>query len=317
MDNLNYKHLRYFLTVAEEGSISQASERLNLTPQTISGQLRLLEAQLNCTLLQKQGRGLELTPAGRRIRDYARQIFAIGDAMQEQLRSDSPLNRFAIGITDAMPKQIAYRLLEPIFDLDEPIRLECREGSMESLLADLTAQRVDLVLTDRPVDSTFHVRAYNHLLGESSICLFAKKAVAKQVTPRFPKSLDGAPMLMPTPDTMLGSNLWRWFQQHEYRPKVVAECVDNALLATFGQAGRGLFCGPSAISREISSLYQVESVGVIEEIRERFYAISLERRLSHPAVLAITNIARNILHQHSSINESTSRSGEDATIDSP
>ncbi|MDF2181443.1 transcriptional activator NhaR [Neptuniibacter sp. CAU 1671] len=297
MSHLNYKHLRYFLVVAEEGSISQASEKLNLTPQTISGQLRLLEEQLGCTLLQKHGRGLELTPAGRRTREYARQIFAIGDAMQEQLRSDSPLNRFAIGITDAMPKQIVNRLLEPIFDLAEPIRLECREGSMETLLAELTAQRVDLVLSDRPVDTSFHVRAYNHLLGESTVCLFAKQALANRYQPAFPASLEGAPMLMPTSDTMLGSNLWRWFQQHGRRPRVIAECVDNALLATFGQAGRGLFCGPSAISAEISELYQVQPVGTIDEIRERFYAVSLERRLTHPAVVAITNMARSMLRQ--------------------
>ena len=295
---LNFKHLRYFLVVAQEGSISRACERLNLTPQTISAQIKVLEETLEVELFHRRGRRLELTEAGKQTIGYAEQIFSTGEALQSHLRSvETSTQPFSVGIADVLPKQVAYRLLEPIFELDEPVRLECREGSMETLMADLTAHRVDMVLTDRPIDSSFHIRAYNHLLGECSTSLFAAPSLAKQYSVDFPTGLHNAPILMPTEDTVIGSNLRHWFQKSSIRPRIVVECVDNALLATFGQAGKGLFCGPTALQKEISNLYNVEPVGEISEIRERFYAISLERRISHPAVLAITNTARGILKQ--------------------
>lgn len=298
LHHLNFKHLRYFLVVAQEGTIARAAESLNITPQTISGQLKLLEENLGTELFQRQGRQLVLTPAGEQARGYAEQIFSMGEALQAQLSNPGGSRRpFSVGIADVLPKLISYRLLEPVLELDDPVRLQCREGSMETLLADLAAHRVDMVLTDRPVDSSFPVRAYNHLLGECSLSLFAAPQLASHYADNFPASLHGAPLLMPTDDTMIGASLMKWCDSQGIRPQVVVECVDHALLGTFGQAGTGIFCGPSAMEREIEQQFSVQTLGRIESIRERFYAISLERRIRHPAVLAVTSVARKVLEQ--------------------
>lgn len=298
LHHLNFKHLRYFLVVAQEGSIARASKSLNLTPQTISGQLKLLEENLGTELFERVGRTLVLTAAGERARDYAEQIFSMGETLQEQLSNPGPARRsFSVGIADVLPKLVAYRLLEPALELAEPVRLECREGSMETLLADLAAHRVDMVLTDRPVDSAFHVRAYNHLLGDSNLSLFAAKDLCNRYQTDFPQSLDGAPLLMPTSDTMVGTSLKKWFDAKSLRPQIIVECVDHALLGTFGQAGKGLFCGPSVLEKEIEEQYEVSTLGKVDGITERFFAISLERRIRHPAVLAVTNTARRLLAQ--------------------
>ncbi|MGB0466689.1 MAG: transcriptional activator NhaR [Pontibacterium sp.] len=296
MHHLNFKHLRYFMVVAQEGSIVRACDKLNLTPQTISAQLKQLEQTLDVSLFQKKGRGLILTHAGKQALDYAEQIFSMGESLQEKLQNPAQTVRlFSVGIADVLPKLVAYRLLEPTLDLDEPIRLECREGNMEALLSDLATHRVDMVLTDRPVDAGFNIRAYNHLLGDCSMSLFAAPALAKRYRNNFPESLHGAPLLMPTDDTMIGSSLKTWCEKRGIVPNIVVECVDHALLGTFGQAGKGLFCGPSVLEPQIERQFSVESIGRIDSIRERFYAISLERRIRHPGVLAVTNTARHIL----------------------
>lgn len=296
--HLNFKHLRYFMVVAQEGSIAQACEKLNLTPQTVSGQLKQLEQTLGVPLLRKEGRGLALTDAGKQALDYAEKIFAMGESLQEQLVNPTQKVRlFSVGIADVLPKLVAYRLLEPALELDEPVRLECREGSMENLLADLATHRVDMVLTDRPIDSGYNIRAYNHLLGDCAMSLFAAPDLARRYKPDFPHSLDGAPMLMPTEDTVIGASLKRWYYDQAIKPNVVVECVDHALLGTFGQAGKGLFCGPSALEKQIENQFSVQSIGRIESIRERFYAITLQRRIQHPAVLAVTHMARHILFE--------------------
>jgi len=304
LHHLNFKHLRYFLVVAQEGTIARAAESLAITPQTISGQLKLLEENLGTSLFQKQGRQLVLTPAGEQARDYAEQIFAMGESLQAALANPGESRRpFNVGIADVLPKLVSYRLLEPVLALDEPVRLQCREGSMETLLADLAAHRVDMVLTDRPVDSTFPVRAYNHLLGECSLSLFAAPQLAAKYAENFPASLNGAPMLMPTDDTVIGASLMKWYDSQGLRPQIVVECVDHALLGTFGQAGSGIFCGPSAMEEAIEQQFNVSTLGRIESIRERFYAISLERRIRHPAVLAVTRSARRVLEQQEQGND--------------
>lgn len=298
LHHLNFKHLRYFLVVAQEGTIARAAESLAITPQTISGQLKLLEDSLGTALFQRQGRQLVLTPAGEQARDYAEQIFAMGEALQSHLANPGESRRpFNVGIADVLPKLLSYRLLQPVLELDEQVRLQCREGSMETLLTDLATHKVDMVLTDRPVDSTFPVRAYNHLLGECSLSLFAAPNLAEQYAENFPASLDGAPLLMPTDDTVIGASLMKWCGSEGLRPQVVVECVDHALLGTFGQAGSGIFCGPSAMEPAIEQQFNVKTLGRIESIRERFYAISLERRIRHPAVLAVTSQARKVLEQ--------------------
>ena len=301
LHHLNFKHLRYFMVVAQEGSIVAACDKLNLTPQTISGQLKQLEQTLGVPLLQKQGRRLVLTDAGKQALDYAEQIFSMGESLQEQLRNPGQsVRRFSVGIADVLPKLVAYRLLEPALSLDEPVRLECREGSMKTLLADLATHRVDMVLTDRPVDAGFNIRAYNHLLGDCSMSLFAAPEMARHLRPDFPQSLHTAPLLMPTVDTMIGASLRKWCDGHNIQPNIVVECVDHALLGTFGQAGKGVFCGPSVLEPEIEQQFSVEQIGRIDSIRERFYAISLERRIRHPGVLAVTQSARRILFEERS-----------------
>ena len=296
LHHLNFKHLRYFMVVAQQGSISRAAESLHLTPQTISAQLKLLEQTLNTQLFNKEGRKLVLTPAGRQCLTYAEEIFAMGESLQDRLSGDhQALRLFTVGIVDVLPKLAAYRILEPALELDEPVHLECQEGSMERLLAELAINKIDMILTDRPVDTNYKVRAYNHALGESGISLFATPALAAQFKTNFPQSLDGAPMLMPTSDTSVGASLLHWFSSQGLRPKIIVDCVDRALLGTFGQAGKGIFCGPSLLEKEIEQQYHVEAIGQINDIYERFYAISLERRISHPVVLAITQQAKNNL----------------------
>ncbi|WP_036234977.1 transcriptional activator NhaR [Marinobacterium litorale] len=294
--NLNFRHLRYFMVVAQEGSIARASERLNLTPQTISGQLKMLEETIGVELFERTGRRLELTDAGRQALEYAQEIFSLGEAMQRQLHQAEPTSlSCAIGIADVVPKSIAYRLLAPALELDDPVRLECREGSMEALLGDLIASRVDLILADRPVDAGAHIRAFNHLLGETGISMFAAPELASAYRPGFPQSLQAAPLLLPTDDTVAGASIMKWMSARQIEPDIRVECVDSALIDTFGQAGTGVFCGPSVLEAELQRQHKVELIGRLEGIRERYYAISLERRIRHPGVQAITHRARELL----------------------
>lgn len=296
LHHLNFKHLRYFMVVAQQGSLTRAAELLHLTPQTISAQIKLLEHTLGAQLFKKEGRKLVLTSAGQQSLSYAEKIFAMGETLQDQLHSpNSSMRLFTVGIVDVLPKLIAYRILEPALELDEPVRLECQEGSMELLLADLAINKIDMILTDRPADASYKVRAFNHLLGDCSMSLFGAPELAAKYKPDFPKSLNGAPLLMPTNDTSIGANLLHWLSSQHLRPVVKVECVDHALLGTFGQAGKGIFCGPSVLEDEIEKQFSVQSIGRVPSIRERFYAISLERRISHPAVLAVTQQARNFL----------------------
>ncbi|MEH6579596.1 MAG: transcriptional activator NhaR [Amphritea sp.] len=298
---MNFKHLRYFLTVAQEGSINRASEKLHLTPQTISGQIKLLEDELGSPLFKRHGRNLKLTRAGQNALGYAEEIFLLGDELKQGVRDNSryKAQRFNIGIADVLPKLITYHLLEPSLNLSDPARLICHEGPLPILLADLATQKVDLVLADRPIDSSFHVRAYNHLLGECGLSFFATRDDASQYRENFPLSLNGAPMLMPTSDTERGTGLARWFERHNIRPDIRVECADTALIEAFGLSGAGIFCAPSVIEAQMTQQYGVQVIGRMDDIRERFYAISLERRVSHPGVLAVCNAARMALFEES------------------
>jgi len=296
--HLNFKHLRYFLIVAQEGSIARASERLNLTPQTISAQLKQLETALDVELFNRDGRRMELTDAGRKALSYAEEIFTMGEKLQEQLQNpDSAIKVFRVGIADVLPKVVATRLLEPFLKMEQPVRLVCLEGSMETLLADLTTHKIDLVLADRPANASFHIKAYNHLLGESGISVFAADELRQKYADNFPDSLDQAPFLLPTSDTVIGAGFIKWSHAQNISPNVTVECVDSALIGTFGQAGTGLFCGPTALSSAIEKQYDVHNIGELEGMTERFYAITLERLIRHPGVLAITNTARSVLFE--------------------
>jgi LysR family transcriptional activator of nhaA len=297
MSSLNFKHLRYFWAVAANGSIARAANILHLTPQTISGQLRELEEQLDVQLFEKSGRNLVLTDSGRMVFSYADEMFRLSNELQDVLRGHIPgaaltLN---VGVAMVVPKLLAYRLLEPVLAMEEPVRLVCQEAPLSELLSDLSVHKLDLVIADCPLSPTLNVRAYNHPLGESGISFFSARPVARRYQKNFPLSLDGAPMLMPTTSSALRRMLEQWFEAQEIKPLVVAEFEDRALMKAFGEAGAGIFTSPTAVEDDVVGKYGVRVIGRTRDISESFYAISAERRIKHPAVSLITDAARSEL----------------------
>jgi len=295
--NLNFKHLRYFWMVGKTGSIVSASEQLNLSPQSISAQLGDLENNLGVQLFRKLGRGLELTDIGRRIFSYADEIFSLGNellevAQDQEVRKNIP---FRIGITDSVPKSVAYRVIEPVLHIDERIRLICREGRLADLLSEMAVNQLDLVIADRPMPTNMNVRAYNHLLGESRLAIFATKSLLETYQElSFPKILHNAPFLMQGADFAFQKKLITWMETKKIYPNIVAEFDDSALLKSFGQAGAGFFAGPDAITDYICRQYKVEKVGSIDTVTEQLYAITTERRLTHPAVISIVKATAEV-----------------------
>jgi len=293
MPGLNYKHLRYFWMVGKAGSIARASEQLHLTPQSISGQLSEFEAALGVELFRRVGRGLELTETGRRMLGYAEQIFALGDEMLDSVRNESSQGTpFRVGIADSVPKMVAYRLVEPSLRLDEPVRLICREGRLATLLAELAVHRLDMVIADRPMPENLNVRGYDHFLGESGVTLFATRALLNRSKATFPQNIDDAPFLLPGGDVALHARLLRWFESQRLRPRIVGEFDDSALLMAFGQAGTGFFVAPTAIEHHIVEQHKVAVAGRIDAVREQIFAITTERRLTHPITAAICRRAQ-------------------------
>lgn len=294
MSSINYKHLHYFWVVAKCGGIGRASEQLHLTPQTISGQITLLEEMLGYALFDRIGRRLELNETGRMVFSYADEIFSLGEELEDMLRhqpGDRPL-QFTVGVVDSVQKSIAYMLLEPALKLPESLRIVCREGKLTNLLAGLAIQSFDIVIADGPMPANSNVRGYSHLLGECGITFFAAPALAKQARKGFPRSLDGAPFLLPGEDAAVRPRLLKWFDKERIRPRVIGEFDDGALLKEFGEAGTGIFCMPSSVATQIKKQYSVSEIGRTSAVVEQFYAISVERRLSHPAVVAISSAAR-------------------------
>ncbi len=291
---LNYKHLHYFRTVAKTGAINKAAEKLHLAPQTLSGQISTFEARLGVTLFRRSGRRLELTDAGRTALTYADEIFHVGAELEEALQKSTTtrVHPFRVGIADVVPKAIAYQLLAPALTLAEPVKLVCKEGRLERLAAELSIHRLDMVLADRPLPSTMDIKGYSHPLGECGIAFLASRAVAQTLEQDFPANLQAAPMLIPGEDSALRVPLLRWFERHGIQPTIVGEFDDSALMSAFGQAGSGIFPVPLTVSQEVIQQYDVIEVGQTLEIRERFFAISVERRLSHPAVVAVSDAAR-------------------------
>jgi len=295
MRHLNYNHLLYFWSVAQEGSIAKASETLHLTPQTISGQLKLLEESIGEPLLQRMGRGLVLTDTGRVVHQYADEIFSLGAELTQRIKSKQPGVPMAlnVGIVNSIPKLIAYHILEPVLSLAENIRIVCWENDLDKLLGDLAVHRLDLVLSDRAIPAGLNVKAYGHELGSSSVSFFAHHSLYEQLSDDFPRCLDGAPILMPINTGALRRSLDNWFEQQDIIPNIVAEFDDSALLKAFGQAGVGLFPAPTVIASQVEQMYNARLVGEVGDIKERFFAISPERKLKHPAVLSVTQAARN------------------------
>lgn len=297
MSSLNYKHLRYFWMVAKTGSIAKAAAQLHLTPQSVSGQLTEFADTLGVELFRRVGRNLELTDTGRRIVSYAEDIFSTGDELLELVRDNTftATKTFRVGCADSVSKLIACELVEPALRLSEPVKLICREGRLDSLLADLAVHRLDLVMADRPIPPHFSVRAYNHLLGESPMTAFATASLAAKLGKDFPDCLHEAPMLLPGEDFAIHQRLLRWFEQCEVHPRVIGEFDDSAMMKAFGQSGAGVFFAPTVIARQVCSQHEVVELGQVDEVVEQVYALTTERRISHPATVAISTLARDKL----------------------
>jgi LysR family transcriptional activator of nhaA len=287
---LNYHHLLYFFTVAREGSVMRAAEALNLTQSTISGQIKMLEEALDERLFERQGRRLVLTEVGRVVYQYAEDIFSLGRELLDTL-DDRPTGRpfrLVVGVADQVPKNLVHGLLSPALALPQGVHVVCREGKTDALLADLSVHQLDVVLADAPMRAGMSGRAFNHLLGDSGVSFLAAPPLARRLRRRFPESLDGAPMLMPTDAAAVRRALDQWFADRRIRPRVVAEIEDSAVLSAFGKEGVGVFPAPTVVERAVRRQYQVAVVGRADDVRERFYAISIEKKLKHPAVVAIT-----------------------------
>jgi len=294
MQWLNYHHLLYFWTVAREGTVAAACERLNLAQPTVSAQIRTLEQSLGLELFDRSRRKMTLTDAGQTVYRYADDIFSLGSELLDTVRGRSAGRaiQFHVGIADVLPKLVAYRLLTPALNDPGSVRIVCTEGKPEQLLAQLSIHELDVVLSDAPIGAGVSVRGFNHLLGECGATVFGASKISQTYRRRFPASLADAPWLLPTFGTVLRRGLDMWFDTQGIRPRIVGEFEDSALKKVFGQEGMGLFVGPSVIERQICKQYNVRIVGRIDKVREQFYAISMERKIRHPAVLLLTESAR-------------------------
>jgi LysR family transcriptional activator of nhaA len=294
MEWLNYHHLLYFWLAAKEGSVTRAGDELRLAQSTVSAQIRALEHALDERLFRRAGRRLELTDMGRVVFRYADEIFALGRELLDTVK-DRPTGRplrLNVGVADVLPKLVAHRLLAPALALDGPVRLVCTEGKPAALLAELALHHLDVVLSDAPADAGISVRVFNHALGDCEVVLVATPALAARCRRGFPRSLGGVPLLLPAVGSMLRRSLDQWIESVGVRPHVVGEFEDGALLEAFGQAGVGVFPIPAVVERDVCRHYGVRVVGRLPDVRARFSAISAERRLKHPAVVAVSSAAR-------------------------
>ena len=291
---INYKHLNYFVSIVRWGGVTRAAEQLHLTPQTLSGQISQFEERLGVALFRRVGRRLELTETGKLALSYAEEIFQTGAELEDLLRNgaEERFITFRVGIADVVPKFIAHRLLAPVLELPEAVRLICQEDRLDRLLAELAIHRLDMVLADRPMPPGTEIKGYSHPLGESGVAFMAAPALAARLTGSFPDCLDGAPLLLPGRDSALHGALPRWLERQGQRVRIVGEFDDSALMKVFGEAGAGVFPAPAASVHDVTAHYKVVKLGETEEIRERFFLISAERRLTHPAARAVSEHAR-------------------------
>lgn len=297
MEWLNYHHLLYFWTVAKEGSVSKAADSLHIAQPTVSAQVRSLERSLGQQLFERRGRHLALTVEGEAVFRYADEIFSLGRELLQTVKGEpqAAARRFRVGISDALPKLTTYRLLEPALAMQPAFRLHVRIDKTEKLLAELAVHAIDLVIADAPMMPSLRVRAFNHLLGETSVSVFGSAALARGARKGFPQSLHNAPVLLQTTNTALRQSLDQWFDAHAIQPSIVGEVEDMAMLQTLGEHGLGLFFAPTVVQKEICRRYSVVCIGELERVHERFYAISVERRITHPAVRLIADQARRRL----------------------
>ncbi len=297
---MNFKHLHYFWVTAKAGGVMRAGEQLHTTPQTLSAQIKLLEQRLGRRLFRKSGRQLELTDDGRVALRYADEIFELGSALENSMRQKAgpgpaQVLELRVGLEDAVAKSVAYRLLEPALSLAQPVRLICTEGRFTDLMAQLALHRMDLVIADEPLTSRLSVKAFNHKLGSSTMSFFAAPTLARKLKGPFPQCLNDAPLLLPGATSSIRPLCEAWLTRHNLYPRVVAEFDDGALMKAFGREGSGVFMAPAVVDAETTAQYGVRLLGRSDELVEDFYAISVERRITHPGVVAITQAARRDL----------------------
>ena len=295
---MNFKHLYYFWVTAKAGGIMRAGEQLHTTPQTLSGQIKLLEERLGSKLFRKNGRQLELTDDGRLALDYADQIFTLGAEMESAIRQARGGRRvldFRVGVADSVAKSVVYRLLEPALSISEPVKLICSEGKFPDLVAQLALHRLDLVISDEALSRRISVKAFNHPLGRSTMSFFCAPVLKSRLQGRFPECLNDMPMLIQGASASIRQQLEGWLTRHQLHPQVIGEFDDVALMKAFGREGRGVFLAPTVLEAETLEQFGVEVIGRTEELVEEFYAVSVERRITHPCVVAITDAARGQL----------------------
>lgn len=297
MEWLNYHHLLYFHHVVREGSVAAAARRLRLAQPTVSAQIRQLEASLGAPLFRREGRRLELTETGALVQRYASEIFGLGEELLDLVRERPTARgkRLVVGVADTLPKLLVHRFLEPALRQSDPVRLICRQNRYPHLLDELAAQRLDLVLADAPIGPSHNIKAFNHLLGESRVSFFVREDQAARLRRNFPSSLDRHPFLYPAEHTALRRALDQWLSVQAIRPRMLGEFDDSALLKTFGQVGLGVFAAPSVVASQLRTQYGVARIGEPEGLRERFYAITIERRIRHAGVQAIAEAAHDLL----------------------
>jgi len=296
-DNLNYKHLHYFWMVANEGSIARAADKLFITPQTISGQLSMLEERIGHALFDRVGRRLRLTETGRIVLRYADDIFGLGKELSDVLRGApiSGTSEFIVSAASGLPKTIVYKVLKPAISVSKDISLTCKEGPIETILGELAVHEVDMVLTDTPLTSAFSIKAYNHYLGQSTLSFFATPKLAETLSGDFPACLQDAPMLVPTKQYAIRQLFDKWCADNNVFPIIRGQYDDSALMKSFGKAGLGVFFMPSIIEKEVKNSFGLKVIGRSTSIKQKFYAISAERKVTHPAVSAICNTARDVI----------------------
>lgn len=295
---MNFKHLHYFWVTAKAGGIMRAGEQLHTTPQTLSGQIKLLEDWLGRKLFRKNGRSLELTEDGHLALGYADQIFTLGAELESAVRQAHGGQRvldFKVGVADSVAKSIAYRLLEPALSVAEPVRLVCSEGKFPDLLAQLALNRLDLVIADEPMSKRISVKAFNHPLGRTAMSFFCAPELKKQLKGVFPQCLNDFPLLIPGAQASVRQQFEGWLTGHQIHPRIIGEFDDGALMSAFGREGRGAFMAPTVMEQDTVAQFGVDVIGRTEELVDEFYAVSVERRITHPCVVAITDAARGQL----------------------
>jgi len=294
MEFLNYHHLRYFWVVATEGGLTKAAAKLHVSQPTISAQIQALEGVLGEKLFRRSGRNLRLTNVGQHVLSYAEEIFSIGQDLLSSVKqqpTSRPL-RLHLGVADALPKLVAYRIIEPIFSLEQPVQVSCWETKLSDMLVELAAYRLDIVLADEPASSGVSARIFNHLLGECGVTFCAEATLARKLRRSFPKSLNGAPALLPMANTGLRRSIEKWFHANGIRPRLVGEFEDPALLHVFAFHGLGFIPVATLVAKEAATRFGFGVIGRTDACRQRFYAITPERKLTHPVVTAITSDAR-------------------------